>query len=184
MIIEVVCPACGRKEHMLTFSAPGRYTGKCPYTKCNRGIHQLTWGVHVSRGIHGLYVESTGAWCEECRSCHITKVVCYGLGLPDNCHELEELRRFRDVYLNKEGYSSEVEDYYKNSFIYASHLERRAKNDPNLYKWLFETYILPAVKLIESNNMKEAHKILREYLNYVKESYASEVNQHKVDECK
>ena len=103
--------------------------------------------------------------------CHITTVVCYGIGLPDDCYELNQLRRFRDEYLNKEGYSKEVEDYYLNSIFYARQIEKRAKSDPGLYKMLFHKYINPAVKQIEQNNMKEAHFILRKYLIYIKESF-------------
>jgi len=106
---------------------------------------------------------------KEERGCHITKVVCYALGLPDNCHQLNELRRFRDEFLNKEGYSSEVEEYYTNARYYAKKIEERAKFEPNIYKFLYERYIEPAVRQIEQNNFREAYRILKEYLNFVKD---------------
>lgn len=100
--------------------------------------------------------------------CHITKVVCYALGLPDDCHQLNELRRFRDQYLNREGFSEEVEDYYANSKHYAKKIEEKARSQPTIYKDLYNKYILPAVKEIEQDNFEKAHEILRRYLNYVK----------------
>ena len=100
--------------------------------------------------------------------CHITKVVCYALGLPDNSHQLNEIRRFRDEFLNKEGYSLEVEEYYANSSYYAKKIEKIAASEPGIYKKLYKKYIEPAVREIEKNNFKEAYRILKDYLNFVK----------------
>ena len=81
--------------------------------------------------------------------CHITKVVLYARGLPDGCYELNQLRKFRDEYLNKEGFTEEVEDYYRNSLKYMECIEKKAKNNPKLYDELYERFIEPAVKAIE-----------------------------------
>ena len=68
-----------------------------------------------------------------------------------------------------EGYSDEVEQYYKDAPFLAQKIENKAKLNPNLYMELYQTYIEPAVREIERGNMKKAHEILRSYLKFVRE---------------
>jgi len=158
---EVPCPYCGR----LT---PAHFP---PYRE---GMTSSRWSTNTCQHCgHTFYTVRypDGTTAIQAESCHITKVVLYARGLPDDCYELNMLRKFRDEYLNKEGYSDEVKDYYKNSTKYAECIERKAKSNPKLYDELYEKYIEPAVRAIEKNNMKKAHKILGEYLNLVKEEF-------------
>lgn len=100
--------------------------------------------------------------------CHITKVVCYSMGLPDNCHQLTQIRRFRDEYLYKYRFENEVKEYYENSVKYSELIQNEAAKNPNIYNYYYEKYITPAVYHIEKNEMENAHLLLKEYLDTVK----------------
>lgn len=150
----------------------GSYCGNC-------GRDDIEWVTDWARDENGIARPVGGEYrCKNCGStdlrygqCHITKVVCYGIGLPDDCHQLNEIRRFRDEYLDKQGFDSEVKDYYANSKHYAKKIEEKAKTEPELYERLYKTHIKPAVSEIEKNNMKTAHRILKAYLRLIKEEF-------------
>ena len=103
--------------------------------------------------------------------CHITSIICKGMGYPDDCHQLTQIRRFRDQYLKKQGHIKEVQDYYKNSTFYASKIEQAAEKNPELYLELYNEYIEPSVQAIEINKMEAAFQILNNYLNDIKSNY-------------
>ncbi|GEM_PF-2347302 len=201
-IIYTYCPRCKKETAHEIYVSPGGYL-HCMCIECGKDVSSYATVSEIVTTLtktcdregkscaHIKYISSGGYihwFCCGCGKdvssdarvtgggggCHITKVVIYARGLPDDCYELNQLRRFRDEYLNKEGYSTEVEDYYKNSLKYAKCIEKNAISYPKLYDELFEKYIEPAVKAIENNDMKRAHKILREYLNFVKEELCDE----------
>jgi len=161
---EVPCPYCGRltpahfPPYTESMTSSTRSTNTCQH--CKRTFYTVRY--------------TDGTTSIEKENCHITKVVLYARGLPDDCYELNMLRKFRDIYLNKEGYSSEVKDYYENSTKYAECIERKAETNPELFNELYIRFIEPAVKAIEKNDMKKAHRILRNYLNLVKEEFCNE----------
>ena len=171
---KIQCPNCHRWYHKRASCLDARYKEYAEYRRCD-------YCGSESRKFWMRFCPYCGTklyeFCPNCMDkfgyskggCHITKVVCYSLGLSDDCHELNELRRFRDEYLNKKGYNSEVEEYYTNSTVYATRIELAAKADSNLYITLYERFIKPAVLQIEANNMEGAHQILREYLKFIKE---------------
>jgi len=202
-IIYTYCPRCKKDTaHEIYISTGGYLHSLC--TECGKDVSSdakvseivtdltKTCDREGKRCIHIKYISSGGYihwFCCGCGKdvsgdarvtggggggCHITKVVLYARGLPDDCHELNELRKFRDEYLNKEGYSDEVDDYYKNSLKYAECIEKKANKNPRLYDELYEKYILPAINAIEENDMKKAHRILQEYLTFVKEKMCND----------
>lgn len=44
--------------------------------------------------------------------CFLTTACCEYKGLPDDCHELQTLRKFRDEYLALKGYGKEIIELY------------------------------------------------------------------------
>ena len=115
--------------------------------------------------------------------CHITQVVCYGMGLSDTCHELTEIRRFRDKYLRfrdkylkAHGYANDVNAYYSYAPDYAKKIQESAEVRPELYNNLYNQFIEPAVSKIEKNEMESAHRILLKYLKFVEDRFVENDN--------
>ncbi len=165
---EVPCPHCGKltPAHFPPYKE-GMTSQRCSTNTCQH----CGWTFYTVRYTDGTTAVKKSNPCGG--GCHITKVVLYARGLSDDCYELNTLRKFRDEYLNKEGFSEEVKDYYENSAMYAKCIEKKAKSNPKLYDELYEKYVNPAIRAIEKNNMKKAHKILREYLNLVKVEFCN-----------
>lgn len=85
--------------------------------------------------------------------CFITTATCNYKGLPDNCHELETLRKFRDDYLltTKNGLKM-VEHYYSVAPAIAENL-----TDTKELESVWEVICL-CIKDIESKKYKSAIK--------------------------
>jgi len=89
--------------------------------------------------------------------CFITTAACHFRGLPDDCHELEQLRLFRDNHLMKtpEG-KALVDRYYLEAPEIAACLVRP---EDMSYAW---SYITRCVRLIEERRYEMAVEQYRE----------------------
>ncbi len=82
------------------------------------------------------------------KGCFITTSVCESQGLPDNCYELEMLRKYRDTKLmNDNNYTKLVYKYYE----IAPKLVSKLENNIELSNFLYSNYIAPIVCMIEEN---------------------------------
>lgn len=93
--------------------------------------------------------------------CFLTTACCEWKGLPDDCDELTDLRRFRDTYLQKtpEGRLL-VEEYYR----IAPGIVVRLKASPEKERWLEMIYqeIQQVRALIHSGRNDEAVEAYRQ----------------------
>lgn len=105
---------------------------------------------------------------EEPFECFLTTACCQTIGLPDDCFELETLRRFRDqVLINLPGGREEIETYYKIAPALINEVNAR----PNAQAvWLqsYYAYILPAAIMARLGLNKAAHSHYKKLLAFVK----------------
>ncbi|WP_052807247.1 CFI-box-CTERM domain-containing protein [Risungbinella massiliensis] len=108
--------------------------------------------------------------------CYLTTACVEYQGLPDNCYELETLRRYRDNYLlsTSEG-QKEVESYYQISPTMVDRIKQRS-NQADIYQKIYQELVSPTVRLIESGQNEEAY---RHYKRYV-ESLNNELSPVRV----
>lgn len=96
--------------------------------------------------------------------CFLTTACVEWKGLPDDCDELQTLRKYRDTYLNSfEDGRKDVEQYYK----IAPGIVERITNSPNKDKLLESIYtelVLPCVDLIKKGKYSEAHWHYKTYV--------------------
>lgn len=89
------------------------------------------------------------------KDCFLTTACCDYKGLPDDCYELETMRRFRDSYISKQSYGEKlINDYYAEApaiveKIYAS--ENREEILEEMY-----AKITDIVKMVDAGNNDEA----------------------------
>lgn len=88
----------------------------------------------------------------ECRGCFLTTAACAAVGLPDDCWELRQLRRFRDGWLaaRPEG-PAQIAAYYRAAPAIAARLSRAEGIA------LYRRVILPCALLIRAGFMESAH---------------------------
>jgi hypothetical protein len=95
--------------------------------------------------------EATGD-SEKDEGCFITTAVARAEGKADDCHELTTLRWFRDSYmLATPARATKVETYYRIAPGIVRRLDARP-DAPELYAYLRETFIAPALAAIASGD--------------------------------
>ena len=98
--------------------------------------------------------------------CYITTAVCESRNLPDDCYELETLRKYRDGYLmqTEEG-KRLVEEYYDIApgIVMAVNMHRDASD---IYEKIYQKYLVPCIQDAESGRNEECKE---RYINMVTE---------------
>ena len=87
--------------------------------------------------------------------CFLTTACCVFKGLPDDCYELQTLRKFRDEYIKKQPYGNRlVADYYEE----APTIVMAINESDNRSMLLEDTYqtILQIIGMIEAGKNDEA----------------------------
>lgn len=103
------------------------------------------------------------------KGCFITTAMCEFYGLADDCEELTILRNFRDTYMQEtELRRAQVEHYYKYAPKIVEHFNALipvVKAD--LYMFLRDTYILPAVEAIKVGELDYAYQLYKQMFEAV-----------------
>lgn len=98
--------------------------------------------------------------------CFITTAVCNHLGLPDDCKELETLRKFRDNYM-KENHPEEIAQYYAEAPAIVDKINSR-EDRAYIWKIFYDNYISIAVGAINNEDYYFAYRIYRALFNEAK----------------
>ena len=119
--------------------------------------------------------------CEDCdkkqkkkqkKGCFITTAVCEYRGMSDRCYELQLLRYYRDVWLShqKEG-KQLIEEYYR---VAPGIVEKlKESNEYSEYcMTLWEEYIMPCVKMIESGENENCKDLYVKMVRYMEHEFA------------
>lgn len=105
------------------------------------------------------------------RLCYITTAVCESLGKPDDCHELQVLRNYRDGYLmsSEEG-KQIVEKYYDIAPTIVKHIDQSAQAK-EVYRNIYEEYLVPCIKLAEEEKMEECKEVYSNMVCELQQKY-------------
>ncbi|MBI1319260.1 MAG: hypothetical protein GC168_09990 [Candidatus Hydrogenedens sp.] len=104
---------------------------------------------------------------EDKGGCFITTACVDYAGLPDDCYEMQTIRRFRDEHLRRmEGGPEMLEEYYST----APDVVRNIKNYPSELEALLGT-IRCLVRLIEGAQYAEAVNLWQEEFSRLRKSY-------------
>jgi YD repeat-containing protein len=103
--------------------------------------------------------------------CFISSACISGIGLADDCPELQSLRFFRDNYLrqSKEGQSL-IDEYYRIAPEILKAIEKRG-DSRQLLNELFWTLVKPTVDLIASGKNEDAVAHYRDYVLQLKNTF-------------
>jgi hypothetical protein len=104
-------------------------------------------------------------------SCYLTSACVYANGLPDDCYELETLRRFRDGWLAiQEGGKELIQRYYIVAPKIVSAINELTDRK-EIYNRIYETMVLPCVKLIEEGKNEETMQLYRKITEELESEY-------------
>ena len=105
------------------------------------------------------------------RLCYITTAVCASLGKPDDCYELNLMRRYRDEYLvNQKGGEGIVAEYYDIAPTIVNRINRM-ENSEDVYADIWCRYLHPCVSMIESDNLEACRKIYTDMVYSLRRKY-------------
>lgn len=91
--------------------------------------------------------------------CFLTTACVEHKGLPDDCHELTSMRRFRDEWLvDQPGGREEVAEYYAIAPCIVAHINARPDAD-EVWEKLYQEYILPCVEKVDVGEFEGAHGV-------------------------
>ena len=95
---------------------------------------------------------------ESSSGCYLTSACIEAQGLPDNCEELTVLRNFRDNWLKKQpGGLAEIAEYYAIAPGIVTKINQQS-GAKEIWHELYETLVVPCVRLIQAGKMDEAHR--------------------------
>lgn len=127
-----------------------------------------------SRTVQDICMTSRYTDCSDYQNasrCFITTAVCLSLGKPDNCEELTVMRLFRDEWLrNQPDGESLIVDYYNTAPDIVKQIDKEADRK-NIYKVIYEDYILPCVDYAKSGNFAKSKIIYTAMVESLKEKY-------------
>ncbi len=144
-------------------------------------VHNLCWGYHYEKcaryknrdKYYRSYDEIKDDEEKDTSSgpCFLTSACVETKGLPDDCHELQTLRGFRDGYLrNLPTGEEEIQEYYR----VAPLVVKRIKEQPDalrLFEAIYNELIVPCVAWIEQGENERAHIAYRDYILQLQAQY-------------
>lgn len=103
--------------------------------------------------------------------CYLTTACTKSKGLPDDCYELETLRRFRDTYMafKPEG-KTDIAEYYKFAPLIVEAIDNRS-DSTEIWNRVYEEMILPCVRLIECEKSEEAYDKYKQFSLLLRDLY-------------
>ena len=127
----------------------------------------MLYGPHSSLAITGSGLigvlpgnAAPAAQAKTCRCCFLTTAACTGLGLPDDCLELETLRSHRAVMRGHARGRAILEEYdaIGPGIVHAM---ARSADPPALYSRIFNGFIAPTATLLRAGRPAEAEALYR-----------------------
>jgi hypothetical protein len=128
-------------------------------------VDATNWALQaVSKASDGADVDEIKERAKEQRSsggCFISTAITSSLGLPDDCRELNTLRRFRDTCMARtpEG-RLEVERYYQIAPRVVESISQRP-DAAAIWRCLWTSHLAPAIAAIEHGDHDRAYGIYR-----------------------
>jgi len=111
-------------------------------------------------------VENTGA-----KGCFLTTACVEARNLPDDCYELETLRKFRDDYVKHlPGGKGIIEEYYEIAPRIIEEIEGTI-HSAEIFEELYENLVRKSVRLIDFGHYQEAFENYRSTVKELKDKY-------------
>lgn len=103
--------------------------------------------------------------------CFITTATTRSRNLPDDCHELTTLRKFRDTFMKTNPImNEEVLEYYEIAPKICSKIDKLS-NANEIYEDIYQKWLKNAVQAVDENKNDKAYKIYKEMFLTLKENY-------------
>lgn len=189
----MICRNCGHswEPTLCKYCEKGHARLVCEYDDDEHQDWKCDWcGVkfYINTEFQKLPSFAVGYRCPKCRldhsgyasvarlpksssGCFLTSACVDYLGKPDNCPELQTLRKFRDNYVaNTENGKALIDEYYR----IAPAIVEKINSSPNQEKYYVTIYenIVKCIEHIESENFENALTIYSEMVKYFQKEFS------------
>lgn len=155
---EIICPYCGKMTSVNVADVKGKTVTPCQRYWCKHKIVVVT----NDEGKVVTVAKQEG--------CFLTTACIQAAGLPDNCKELQTLRRFRDEYVSKlPNGSSILSQYYDDSPRIIKEISRSASQEEEYSEIL--RIIRSAVILVDAGRSNEALSVYSNLIDKLSQKY-------------
>lgn len=135
-------------------------------------------GIRGFMGEHGLSTDkyysgghSGGGNSSGVGDCYLTTACVMAKGLPDDCDDLETLRRFRDGYLaNTLSGKADIKHYYDVAPRIVEIIDR-LPDAREVWKQVYSELVEPCVRLIKKGRNEETYAHYKQYALYLYDEY-------------
>lgn len=122
-------------------------------------VHRYCWGYHYEEcPRYKAHNPSSGGG-----GCFLTSACVEAKGLPDDCHELTVLRKFRDEFMKSlPNGQQEIQNYY----LIAPAIVNAIKGNTlskEIFDSIYNELVIPCVELIEKGLLESAFQKYRSY---------------------
>ncbi|MBQ2954073.1 MAG: hypothetical protein IJE07_11095 [Clostridia bacterium] len=154
----------------------------CPYYHWDHGYACKKTGKNVSDDTYNKYCRYGIYDYQDCpvykhendgggANCFLTSACVEARGLPDDCHELTTLRRFRDEWLaHAECGQCTIARYYE----IAPTIVEQIKAQPDamaIFEQIYTDLVLPCVALIEKGENEACRAMYQAYVEMLQQQY-------------
>lgn len=99
--------------------------------------------------------------------CFITTAIMHTLGKPDDCEELNTLRKYRDGWL-KENHPDDILEYYMIAPQIVANINK-LDNPDKFWRALYSSFLSPALEAVRKGDDELAYRIYRRMVEVAKE---------------
>lgn len=104
-------------------------------------------------------------------ACYITTCCMTYKGLPDNCVELEVLRKYRDKLIQEDPeFRAKVIEYYRNAPLIIQQIENHTKKE-DVYNELYNEMIKPCIDLLNAGQIDKAKNLYLQHYDWLLKKY-------------
>lgn len=131
-------------------------------------VHRYCWGYHYNDCPRYREKHGSGG------GCFLTSACVEAKGLPDDCEELQTLRKFRDEYLAKQECGScEIKHYYQVAPAIVDAINK-LPNKAEIWDQIYTRLILCCVEWIQTGENEKAYNTYKRAVIELKEKYIKE----------
>lgn len=129
-------------------------------------VHRYCWGYNYDDCPHYQNRNETSSG-----GCYLTSACVKSKGLPDDCYQLQVLRKFRDEYLAAlPNGKEEIAHYYATAPLIVDKINRQV-NSESIWNEIYHNLIEQCIKHIENKEFEEAHVRYKEYALRLEKTY-------------
>lgn len=132
------------------------------------------WNNSSGRWSDKGWSNSTGNWGDAgggAGGCFITTACVEHRGLPDDCVELQTLRKYRDALVEDDDrFRSKVLEYYRKAPLIIQGIERTG-DSASIYDDLYQNMIQPCVAFLDEGKVDEAKSVYLDYYEKLSREY-------------